>query len=189
MKRAGLIKSLLEFEDLFVSGKIREVELTNKWMPTCWKVMGCNKRRCPAYGMTRPRCWQIPGTFCNPPIKMMDISQKWQGCRQCSVFLKATPTKEARLTELLSNIFSSLVGAGDVKRNITLRFNAKKAPGIYKLTPRESQILDYLINRHSRKQIAAEISLSEETVKDHMKNIYHKLDVSSRDTLIAKLQR
>src|SRR3546814_14980524 len=48
------------------------------------------------------------------------------------------------------------------------------------LTDREKQILVYLANGVSNKEIARRIFVSENTVKFHLKNIYSKLAVSSR---------
>jgi DNA-binding NarL/FixJ family response regulator len=49
------------------------------------------------------------------------------------------------------------------------------------LTKRETQILEGIAGGKSRRKIAAELFIDMETVKTHIKNIYHKLDVNSKD--------
>ena len=52
------------------------------------------------------------------------------------------------------------------------------------LTKRETEILENISEGKSRSKIAAELFIDLETVKSHIKNIYHKLDVNSRDEAI-----
>ena len=54
------------------------------------------------------------------------------------------------------------------------------------LTNRESQVLKLLVDGLSNKEIAKELSLSPETVKDYLQNIYHKLGVSDRHAASKK---
>jgi DNA-binding NarL/FixJ family response regulator len=48
------------------------------------------------------------------------------------------------------------------------------------LTRRETEILEQIATGKSRKRIADELFIDLETVKSHIKNIYHKLDVHSK---------
>lgn len=48
------------------------------------------------------------------------------------------------------------------------------------LTPRELEILEWLVKGDSNKEIARELSISESTVKVHVQNILKKFKVSSR---------
>lgn len=58
---------------------------------------------------------------------------------------------------------------------------AKKAPNpMHDLTEREHEILEHVAIGKSNKEIAAELFLSEKTVKHHMTNILQKLHVRSR---------
>jgi DNA-binding CsgD family transcriptional regulator len=57
------------------------------------------------------------------------------------------------------------------------------------LTPREREILSYSAEGKSVSVIASIVSLSDGTVKFHLKNIYAKLDVSSRQTAVVKAIR
>ncbi len=59
----------------------------------------------------------------------------------------------------------------------------------YKLTPREKEILNLLIDGDSAKAIAKKNFNSEMTVKNHIRNIYEKLEVHCRAEAVAKAFR
>lgn len=61
----------------------------------------------------------------------------------------------------------------------------EKAPD-YHLTPREKEVLTCLVNGLSYKMIAADLKISYETVRSHVKNIYEKLHVASLTEVVAK---
>ena len=48
------------------------------------------------------------------------------------------------------------------------------------LTPREKEVLQYLIEGNGNKEIADRLCVSPETIKSHIKNIYRKLNVTNR---------
>jgi DNA-binding NarL/FixJ family response regulator len=64
-----------------------------------------------------------------------------------------------------------------VKQKITVEYN---------LTAREREVLTCLVNGLSYKMIAADLNISYETVRSHMKNIYEKLHVASLTEVVAK---
>ena len=55
-----------------------------------------------------------------------------------------------------------------------------------KLTPRQQQIVEGIVNGMSYKMVADKLMISTETVRDHIKNIYRKLEINSKAELIAK---
>jgi len=59
----------------------------------------------------------------------------------------------------------------------------KEMPG---LTPRESQILERLAKGMAPKEVAHDLSLSYETVRDYLKAVYQKLHVRSRTEAVIK---
>lgn len=56
----------------------------------------------------------------------------------------------------------------------------------YRLTGREKEVLSCLVNGLSYKMIAADLSISYETVRSHVKKIYEKLHVASLTEVVAK---
>ncbi len=56
----------------------------------------------------------------------------------------------------------------------------------YHLSEREKQVLQLLVNGYSYKMIAAEIFISIDTVRSHIKKIYEKLHVNSKSEAVAK---
>jgi DNA-binding NarL/FixJ family response regulator len=61
-----------------------------------------------------------------------------------------------------------------------------EAPVDRLLTRRESQILGYVAEGLSNKEIALELSRSVETVKKHIYNTYKKLDADNRISALAR---
>jgi LuxR family maltose regulon positive regulatory protein len=56
-------------------------------------------------------------------------------------------------------------------------------------TPRERDVLRGLVKGQSTKLIARELVLSPETIKHHLKAIFSKLGVRSRDDVVAEVRR
>ncbi|HEY0751295.1 MAG TPA: response regulator transcription factor [Chitinophagaceae bacterium] len=56
----------------------------------------------------------------------------------------------------------------------------------YHLTAREKEVLTCLVNGLSYKMIAADLNISYETVRSHVKKIYEKLHVASLTEVVAK---
>lgn len=57
------------------------------------------------------------------------------------------------------------------------------------LTRREQEVLELLARGHSNKEIASTLSISEPTVKTHLRSLFGKLDVLSRTEAIAVASR
>ena len=56
----------------------------------------------------------------------------------------------------------------------------------FSLSPREAEILNCLIDGNSYKQVAANLEISIDTVRSHIKKIYQKLQVQSATEAVAK---
>lgn len=67
-------------------------------------------------------------------------------------------------------------------RIVVESFRVEKSP----LTSRETQILELLTQGKTYTEISEELFISKETSKTHIKNIYAKLKVNSKDQAIAK---
>jgi ATP/maltotriose-dependent transcriptional regulator MalT len=61
--------------------------------------------------------------------------------------------------------------------------------GVETLTERERQVADLVVDRRTNPQIAAELFLSLKTVETHLRNIFRKLNVSSRVELARAVER
>jgi ATP/maltotriose-dependent transcriptional regulator MalT len=76
-------------------------------------------------------------------------------------------------------------------RNLHRRTRPGKADagGIESLTERELQIARLIVDRRTNPQIAAELFLSQKTVETHIRNLFHKLGVSSRVEVARTVER
>jgi ATP/maltotriose-dependent transcriptional regulator MalT len=61
--------------------------------------------------------------------------------------------------------------------------------GIASLTERELQVARLVVDRKTNPEIAAELFLSQKTVETHLRNIFHKLDVTARVDLARAVER
>ncbi|HWJ28479.1 MAG TPA: helix-turn-helix transcriptional regulator [Flavisolibacter sp.] len=56
----------------------------------------------------------------------------------------------------------------------------------YNLSEREKRVLQLLVDGNSYKMVAAEMQISIDTVRSHIRNIYEKLHVNSKSEAVAK---
>jgi len=61
--------------------------------------------------------------------------------------------------------------------------------GIESLTGRELQVTWLVVDRKTNPQIAAELYLSQKTVETHLRNIFHKMGVTTRTALARAVER
>ena len=66
------------------------------------------------------------------------------------------------------------------------RFGATPKPQTYGLTVREVEVLEILVEGKTKKEIADKLFVSFHTVNTHLKNIYVKLHVNTRGSVISK---
>ena len=76
-----------------------------------------------------------------------------------------------------------------IARRVLQSFELRSSGQHYHLTAREKEILQLLIKGYSIKVIASELKISFDTVRTHLKNIYHKLHVNCGKEAIAKVLR
>jgi ATP/maltotriose-dependent transcriptional regulator MalT len=69
---------------------------------------------------------------------------------------------------------------GKLGRRTHRRTAAGEGDGVDSLTGRELEVATLVVDRRTNPEIAAELFLSVKTVETHMRNIFRKLDVSSR---------
>jgi len=79
---------------------------------------------------------------------------------------------------------------GGVLEPVSLRLPESPTVGMRpvrsELTSREWEVLDLLCERKTTDEVASDLFLSPETVRSHVKSIYRKLGVNSRDDAIAR---
>lgn len=73
--------------------------------------------------------------------------------------------------------------AEEIVREDLLKKRSREIALNYRLSLREEEILTLLAQRKRNTAIASELFISEQTVKTHIRNLYKKLDVHSRDEL------
>jgi len=79
---------------------------------------------------------------------------------------------------LLETIRAVHAGTYRLPAEITARLAQRRAaPG---LSPRELDVLQLIVKGHSNKEIGATLGLAENTVKNHVKMIFEKLNVADR---------
>jgi DNA-binding NarL/FixJ family response regulator len=108
-------------------------------------------------------------------------------------------SKDMELASLPRALRGALEGEAAISRRLAMHlvqhFRAAPAAGMglrpvrSKLTDREWEVLDLLSGGASTEDIARLLVLSTETVRSHMKNIYRKLEVRTRDEAIAAAER
>lgn len=64
--------------------------------------------------------------------------------------------------------------------------NAERAPGVDRLSPKESDILKLLSEGCQYKEIADKLDIRMDTVRTHIRRIYHKLHVHTRTDAVVK---
>ncbi len=81
--------------------------------------------------------------------------------------------------------------SGTVARRVleTLRQHGAAPCDPFHLTDREREILQGLVDGHTYKAIAASLSISVDTVRSHIKKLYDKLGVHSRNEALAQALR
>jgi DNA-binding NarL/FixJ family response regulator len=79
--------------------------------------------------------------------------------------------------------------SGSIARKVLGSFQNRKTSDEYLklLSEREREILDYLARGLRYKEISSRINVSTETVRTHIRNIYEKLQVSSRTDALNKV--
>ena len=104
--------------------------------------------------------------------------------------LKNTPP--ARLLECLREVLQGGAPMSpEVARRVIKLFREFRPPerADHNLTQQETELLKLLIEGHNYKTAAVELSISINTVKFHLKNVYEKLQVHSKSEAVAKALR
>jgi DNA-binding NarL/FixJ family response regulator len=100
--------------------------------------------------------------------------------------------KRSRPDQLQTAILDVLAGGApmtsEIARRVVASFRQRpvQRDETARLTPREEEVLTLLSKGFANKEIADKMSVSYETVRDHLKHIYEKLHVHSRTEAVAR---
>jgi NarL family two-component system response regulator LiaR len=108
-------------------------------------------------------------------------------------------SKEVELDALPRALRGALEGEAAISRQLAMklveRYRAAPTGGAglrpvrSRLTDREWEVLDLLSTGATTDQIAKQLVLSSETVRSHLKNLYRKLEVNSREEAVRAASR
>ena len=100
--------------------------------------------------------------------------------------IKSTPLSEIKHAIIAVSKGGSAMSP-TIARKVINFFNDEKTNKIESpLSEREQSIVNYIVDGHNMKMIAANLNISADTVKYHCKNIYRKLQINSKGELISK---
>jgi DNA-binding NarL/FixJ family response regulator len=122
----------------------------------------------------------------NPKIKVMMLTGTEVDDRVFDLVaagLEGYVLKNIEPAELVRAIHAVVHGEAylhpDVMKKVVSRMQPHRTSSIV-LTPREMEILEYMATPNTYKQIAVQLSVSEETVRSHAKNILEKMKQPNR---------
>lgn len=126
-----------------------------------------------------------------------DDAQLFQALKAQAV---AYLSKEVTASELVNTIRRVSRGEHPINESLTTRpklaeqvlhqfqelsLRSEAEPFIAPLTPREMEILQYIAQGYLNKQIAAELDISEQTIKNHVTSILRKLNANARTEAVV----
>lgn len=98
--------------------------------------------------------------------------------------------KGSSLDDIINSLELILSGGAPINPQIAKKildlFAETHSQTDYVLTPREKEVLTYLVDGLLKKQIADKMSITFHTVDKHLRSIYTKLQVSSRSQAVSK---
>jgi DNA-binding NarL/FixJ family response regulator len=142
-----------------------------------------------------PRVAIIDEGSLGSPVEVRDLAARYPSTR---LLLLADRASNIEATQMLAFGASACLAKSTQERDVLNaihlasrglqlipRAAAAGGAGSGLLTTRESDVLAELQRRRSNAQIAADLSVSVETVRTHARHIYRKLGVSSRRELLG----
>jgi len=126
-----------------------------------------------------------------------DDNQLFQALKAQAV---AYLSKAITATDLIETIRRVAKGEHPINESLTIRpkvaehvlqqfqelsWRSESEALISPLTPRETEILNYIAQGYLNKQIAAELGISEQTIKNHVTSILRKLNANARTEAVV----
>lgn len=159
--------------------------------PLCIYTLGCAQRRFASYALLK-KCTALYVVLSPIIILSSDLVESFAESALPLVcmlfvlvfgigFLMVSPFSYKYLFSAvwIHDIFNSDMQPEGDERNDSCDDRFAK----YGLSPRQGEILEYLLAAKTGRQIAGELGLSESTIKMHISELYKKLGISSRSEL------
>ncbi len=103
---ASRIKRLQKASEEVLKGNL-DIQTSFRKSDGCWSMMGCENRKCPAFGNHDTRCWYNAGTQCQD-CREGGYAQKIRQCRQCVVYRRLSGDEIEELAESFDAMSKSL---------------------------------------------------------------------------------
>ena len=97
---------------------------------------------------------------------------------------EADPARQVSLEESMRRIAAELQRVGVPTNAASARHHAS-VEELDRLSPRETEVLDRLLEGHRVTSIARQLEVSEHTVRNHLKSMFRKLGVHSQAELVG----
>lgn len=111
-------------------------------------------------------------------------------CAGALGYILKTTTEKTILQSIRDVVNGGSPMNASIARKVLKAFATYRLPKEeFRLSPREKEILDYIVRASTNQQIAEKLFLSKHTVDTHLRNIYEKLQVHSRAELVSKVLR
>ena len=126
------------------------------------------------------------------PIVMLTVHQSNDRifeaiCAGATGYMLKSETSDGIVRGLETALDGGAAIDGQIARRVLEMFSRMATPQVdYGLSERERQILEQLVEGHTKGQIAGQLGLSPHTIDGHVRNIYTKLHVNNRSGAVAK---
>jgi DNA-binding NarL/FixJ family response regulator len=129
------------------------------------------------------------------PIVMLTVHQSNDRifeaiCAGATGYLLKSETSDTIVRGLETALDGGAAIDSQIARRVLEMFSRMATPQAdYGLSEREREILELLVEGHTKSRIAGQLNLSPHTIDGHVRNIYTKLHVNNRSGAVAKALR
>ena len=200
MLRQGIEHSLSEMADIVISGTTEvndEVLSAIDTLPPDVALVDIDALADNGLKLVRKIKQRLPNIGIVVLTSNMDDNQVFQALKaQAGAYL----SKEVTADDLVETIRRVARGEHPINESLTSRprlaeqvlhqfqelsWRSETEGFLSPLTPREKEILNYIAQGYLNKQIAAELDISEQTIKNHVTSILRKLNANARTEAVV----